>query len=246
MLIGIVRAGHPPCRGRPIVEGNAGPGVEPRRVAGGLRRVELPEEFAGERIVGRDIAVDAAAPTGASSHHFSIGHDRPGAVSAGVGLRFPPHFARAGIQAHHVAVRGGGDDHIFVNRDRFRTRIPLVRIGILTFVFPDQVARGGVQRQNVGSGLNQIHDAVTDDRNTLLRPVARPSRPGHPEPVDVAAVDLVEWAVALGVRGTAECEPVGRVRIFEVFGRHIGEVADLSEPDGGNEDEDQKCDCSHT
>ena len=112
-------------------------------------------------------------------------------------------------------------DHVLVDRETLAAR-PLRTadeichlLGILSLVLPDQVAVGGVDRNDAATGIDGVHDTLMDDRRCFIGASRQAPRPGHLELARVALVDLIERTEALLIVGPIYHQPVTRRRVGE-------------------------------
>jgi hypothetical protein len=112
-------------------------------------------------------------------------------------------------------VRRGVENNVLVNRQRFGPgRSGYIRRDF-SFVFPQQISAGGVERLDDGSRSHNIHDSPVNEGNGFRLPRSYASCPHHPELPDVLFMDLFEWTESLRVVCPAEHQPVFRPRILQ-------------------------------
>ena len=97
---------------------------------------------------------------------------------------------------------------------------------------PDLVAGDRVQSHDTAPARD-VHDAVMDQRGHFVSTGRRLPRPDQLQVLDVASIDLIEWAIALTVECPTPVDPVTRgwVEQFGISDRF--EVSDLGLDDGG-------------
>ena len=200
------------------------------RLAGVRDRVELPQLLAGRRVVGAD---EAAVRTVAGAalqplNDLAARDDRSAGVrkplrAIGDG-RFPDLFAVARVERDEARVGGRDDQLVLVDRDvAHRAHADLRQRP--DFVLPDQLAGAAVERLDDVARVDQIDDAVVDERHGLVRAALFADRPdpGELQILDVVARDLVERAVAPALIVAARHQPVagGRVAQHRVGHRDV-------------------------
>ena len=182
-----------------------------------------PHLLARRGVVRVDEAADAVLAAGDARHHLVADDEGRGglAVARPVvgGLRVPHQVARAGVDGDEVRVqrahveRLAEDGHAAVVPPAADAQV----IGQGVVVAPVLAPGGGVDRDHVARRLGDEHHPVDDEGDGLgpveLRDLVGPLQL---ELADVAVVDLVEPAVALGVEGGRVHQPVlglvGRVQ----------------------------------
>jgi len=85
----------------------------------------------------------------------------------------------------------------------------------LPLEIPQQIARRRVQRLDPVAGIRQEHHAIVNQRSPLLRSFGHAARPNQLEIRDVAAVDLVERAVAPAIQRAPPHQPIRRIGLRE-------------------------------
>ncbi len=211
-----------------------------RRVSPGLGaglpwegdRVGAPELLARKGVVGdHDAGVGAALDrAGAAGDHLAIGHDRPGARPARLGLEvgdggFPDLRARPRVDRIDAAVSARGVEQIAPDRQVALGPAPTFELGrVLALVAPDRRAAGGVHCLDPVPGLRDVHHPVVHKRRALEAPGRQGPRPHQAEAADIARIDLVQRAEAPVVQGPPEHQPVGRIGTAQhrVGDRNIG------------------------
>ena len=211
---GIVGAGKSPGGGVALVEIGAAPAF----VAGFAVRgsgVEAPDFFAGEGVVRGDVAVFAFARAGAAAD--TLPSTTMGRRRCGRGHRswFPSAARRCGRRGRRRAVGRRVEHDVLIDGEGFGARLAGDIGGDFALVLPEKIAGGAIERLHDGAGRDDIHDAVMDERDGFGLAGADAASPDHAELVDVLFGDLFERAVALGVVGAAEHQPVVRTGIFQ-------------------------------
>ena len=219
--VGVVGAGDPARRaaGAPRL---AGPGLVVGMVGAG-NGPRAPREVAGRRVVGVDEAADAELAAGDARHDLALDDEGRGGLAvarAVVGdLAVPHQVAGARVDGHEVRVEGAHVEG--VAEDGHPAVVPPAAdaqvVGQGVVVAPVLAPGGGVDGDDVARRLGDEHHPVDHQRRRLgpveLRDLVGPLQL---EPADVAVVDLVEPAVALGVEGARVHQPVlglvGRVQ----------------------------------
>jgi hypothetical protein len=224
----IVGPGQAPGRGDALFGIDAAPAVA-ARLAGARRVVKFPQLLAGARVMGGDEAA-GARDAGAVADDLAVGHDQPaGMLGLGLeleGLGLPAQLAGARVDRHDIAVGRGEIDHVLEDRRDLGARqvggpdLGRQVLGIIALVFPDFIARGGVDGEQAGARLDHVHHAVMDERRRFLRARRQAAGERHLQLRDIALVDLIERAVALLVIGPADLQPVPRRRIDQHLLRH--------------------------
>ena len=94
-----------------------------------------------------------------------------------------------------------------------------------------QLGSGATNADGVSSngstvvGIREVHDAVVNERRSLLNADPERTRPHEPETLNIAPIDLVERALAPETLGPAPGRPVFRRRILE---HRIGDRHELT------------------
>ena len=114
-----------------------------------------------------------------------------------------------------MGVDGVQDDKVLVDGEAAHLRGGPARLLHLAPVLPDEVAAAGVQGLHDVAGVGEVEDAVVHERGRLRDAGLHAPRPREPQFADVAAVDLVEGAVAPPVEGAPPAQPVGGVGVLE-------------------------------
>ncbi len=202
---GVVRAGQAPGRGAALARGRPRPRLCSRLAFPG-RRVKAPDLLAGERVVGRDVAVLAGRVARASRNDLAVDDDGSRGVRLGRDGRLPPHLAGRRVESDdgaRLAARAGRGvvDHVRIDGERLD---PRRRGAVHGDVLPEALAGRGVERPHGAAGVRaaghgQIHHAAIDDRNDLDDAVGQRSGPGFAQPLHVRPVDLIERAEPLRV-----------------------------------------------
>ena len=219
--VGVVGAGDPARRsaGAPRV---AGPGLVVRMVGAG-NRPGPPDLVARRRVVRIDEAADAVLAARDARHHLVLDDEGRGglAVPRPVvgGLRVPHEVPRAGVDGDEVRVEGAHVEGVAQNRHAavVAAAADAQVVGQRVVIAPVLAPGGGVDGDHVARRLGDEHHPVDHQRHRL-RPVELRDLVGplQLELADVAVVDLVEPAVALGVEGARVHQPVlglvGRVQ----------------------------------
>jgi len=232
--LGIIAAGNPRFTAAAQRVRQRAPGV----TAGlSLSRhgVELPELPARLGVVGADEAAGVLLePRAAAESLKDLSVDCDGAARIEESQcpirdpRLPREPAVAGVDRHQLRVVGGKEDLVLIDRQAAQRR----RGGNAEIVFPDEIARPRIEGLQHVSAVQEIHDAVVNDRGRLIpsRSPALVHRPDplHPQVVHVVPCDLVQRAVVPCVVGAAHDQPVAGIGIAEhrVGDRHV--VLDLA------------------
>ena len=82
-------------------------------------------------------------------------------------------------------------------------------------MLPDDVASARMKRLDHIVRVRHVHHAVVDQRGAGLKAIRERAGPDQAELPHVAAVDLVEWAVAPAIQRAAPHQPVTRSRVLE-------------------------------
>ncbi len=82
-------------------------------------------------------------------------------------------------------------------------------------VLPDEIAVGGIERLHLVGVVEDEEHAVMHDRRRLGRPIGQGPGPDQLEILDVALVDLLEWAIAPRVVGPPPHQPVTSGRVAQ-------------------------------
>ena len=234
-----VEAGHHPgAHVPPLLEGHVAPGLV-ARLAGGRDHPRAPQLGAGARVVGRDDARlrTALGHAAAPGDDLAVRDDRArglvGRVLAVVeDLRLPSQPARRRVEGEHVVVVARVDDQVVVDgkvpvalgEDADDELLEVVRPRAA--VLPDEIAGDGVDGLDDVARVRHVQHAAVGQRCALLAAAAPyRARPDHTQVAHVAAVDLVERAVAPAVERAAPHEPVARGGILQ---HRVGDRCDGS------------------
>ena len=232
----VVARRHPGADVPAILVGHRAPGLVARLP--GRREGAAPPEFAaGLRVMGEDDAGVGSPerPATPPRDQLAVGHDRPGAVMGRVGLvvedpRLPRELAGRSIERVRVQVGACAENEASPDRDIARLASECARVAPdvvrqVAPVLPDQIAGRGRERLDDVLRIRDVQDAVVGQRRRLGASIGHGPRPLHPDPPNVLPRDLVERAVAPGVEGAAEAEPVFRLRVLQHRVGHGNEVA---------------------
>ena len=190
-------------------------------LAGGGDGVRHPFDGAGLGVQGRDVTTNAVFAARGADHDLALGDQRRHGQVITI---FPivdgglPHFlAGLGIERDHEAIGGGDVDIVAVKGGAAIGRMELEQfLRNLALVTPDQVTGLGVERDRLVLRRGNEHDAVIDHRRRLmaLGDIGREG-PGRRQVLDVAGVDLGQWAEAPAFVIAAVHEPVFRLWIVQ-------------------------------
>ena len=183
---------------------------------------------------GRDVA---HARPGADDH--PIDDERTRAVIA-PGRGLPLQLSGPCVQTDHVPIRGGVENQVLIERQRFGALPAGLLRGKIAGVLPHHIAVCCVECLDSSARHGEIHHPVVDQWHGFRDPRAEAARPRQAEPVDVLRGDLIERAEALGVVRAAEHQPVVRTGLLQHLLRDRIERLDL-----GERRADGRCDRAH-
>ena len=208
-----------------LLEGDAAPRLV-ARLAGGGDGAPPPDLGPGRGVVGGDDAGVRAAPRHAAPPRDDLAAGDDGARRVPGGVRpvvedrgLPREATGHGVEGEYVVVDAGVDDVPAEDGDVAvggqAAHVLLDVVWGLAAVLPHEVAGGRVDGLDDVARVRHVEDAVVGERRALLAARGEAARPHHPQRADVAAVDLVEGAVAPAVRRPPPRQPVGRRGVLE-------------------------------
>ena len=154
------------------------------------RGVDAPDFFASRRVGREDVAAVALAGAGAPADHHAFDDDAAGGVAAAaVGFGVPALFTGAGVESDDCVGRGVNDE-VLIDGEGFGAGLAGLVGRNFAFIFPEEVAGGGVEGLDDGAGGDGVHDAIVDERDGFGVTGAQASGPDHAEFSDVLFVDF--------------------------------------------------------
>ncbi len=225
--LGVVAGDHPRADVLALLERHPAPRLV-AGLAGGGDGAPPPQLLAGDGVVGDDDAGVRAAPRGAAAarHDLAVGDDGARALVGGVhpvvedpGL--PRQLAGGRVEGEHVVVAARVDDvgaidgEVPVEVGEGPEHVVPEVVGQVPPVLPEEVAGGGVDGLDDVARVRHVHHAVVHEGGALLQPRPETARPHHAQVADVAAVDLVQRAVAPAVEGAPPHQPVVGRRVLQ-------------------------------
>ena len=204
-LVGIAELLQRRLLGRDVAMHVLAGGVMRRPYAGGVlsRRVEVPHELAGLRIVGAHEAADAVLAAVGADQDLAVDggrRHRLAVAELGIGdLGLPQQAAGLGVERDQLGIERRHVDLVAVDGDA--AVVGAAAIGRdrahLVLVVPVLLAGLGVERVDVIERRRHVHHAVDDDRRRLHRLLhLRLEDPGRMQLADVGGVDLLAREVA--------------------------------------------------
>ena len=237
--LGVVARHHPRADVLALLERHPAPGLV-ARLARGRDGAPPPQLLAGLGVVGDDDAGVRPAPRGAAAarHDLAVRDDGARALVGGVhavveDLGLPRELAGRRVEGEHVVVAarvddaGAVDGEVAVEVGEGAEHVVAEVVGHVAPVLPAEVAGGGVDGLDDVARVRHVHHAVVDERRALLQPGSEAPRPDHAQVADVAAVDLVEGAVAPAVERAPPHQPVVGRRILQ---DRVGDGGDSGVP----------------
>ena len=247
--LGVVARDHPRTHVLTLLEGNGAPALV-AGLAGAGDEPPAPQLLARHGVVGHDDAgVGAALRRAAPArHHLAVGDDGARGLVGGMhpvveDLGLPHQLAGLRVEGEDVVVAARVDDQLAPDRDvavgvgEAADHVLGEVVGPVAAVFPDQVAGHRVEGLDDVARVRHVHHPVVDHRGPLLQPRPQGPRPHHADVAHVAAVDLVEGAVAQGVEGAPPHQPVVGVRVLQHGVGDGNEVVRGLGVDGGRQPE---------
>ena len=145
-------------------------------------------------------------------------------------LDVPNDCPGAGVERDNACVACGKENPLAVKRyavagtNQLTSDVAPLQLRQRVAVFPDQISALGIERVHDVVRLGEVHDAVTDERCSLLIAELLRPRPCELQMSDVARVDLVERTVSPTVVGAPPHQPI--------VGRRVQRdvIADRREP----------------
>ena len=179
------------------------------RLAGSRHCVGLPCFLAGIGVVGDEEAANPKLTAAGADKHLVLYDERRSGERVSrlpVGYRdIPDDLAALRIERKEMAVERRPKDPISKNShaavDHVATEHRRNVLGKIRLVHPEKRSGLRVERKKLAPRRRDIHDAVIDDRDSILASQhAHRERPRRRKLADVGRVDLLEW-----------CEPRPRV-----------------------------------
>src|SRR5207248_4240417 len=229
---GINIAGHP-GRAAAVLPVVALPGLV-ARFAGPRDGEGAPQLLAVIGVVGHNVAAHAVFAARTADENLAVHNERHQCqvltLLVILYLLVPCHLAALGVERHDVIISGGEVELVLPKPYTAARRVQLREVlGDLPLVAPDLVSCLRVEGDDLVLRRCHKHDAVVDERRGLVAFAdAGRKRPNWHQILDVGGVDLVKWAVALAVIGSAIEHPVAGLGIGEPVGGNRAVVANLA------------------
>ena len=200
-------------------------------LSGPRDRVGLPRGLAVFRVEGGDVAADAELAARGADHDLALRDQRRQGevvtVLVVVDGRVPHHLAGLGIERDHVGIDGADVHAVLPERHAPVGGMELEQVlRQILLVAPEQVARLGVEREDLLLRGRHEHDAVVDDRWRLVAlGHAGRERPDRHELLDVRRGDPVEGTVPPAAIVAPVHQPIVRLRVEEPLLGHRAVLA---------------------